>query len=117
MTKLTKDDAVDPETGEIVRRFDRDAIPYHTNDGEYAESPGFLMVMVQGHTGYKGERIIFSTNLKSGKNPAMPRNDATIAVDNILELIDKFPNLRDGLRGLVYDMALSVADFAADSPA
>ena len=111
LTKLTVDDAVDPVTGEIVRRFDRDAIPYHTNDGQWAESPGHLMVMVQGHTGYKNERIVFSTNLKSGKNKAMPRNDATIAVDSILELCDKFPNFRDGLRGLVYDMALSVADF------
>ena len=103
---------VDPVTGEILpRRHDPHAIAYHTNDGNYASSPGFLMVMVQGRTEYKNERIIFSTNLKSGKNKAMPRNDATIAVDNILELCDKFPSFRDGLRGLVYDMALSVADF------
>ena len=111
LTKLTIDDAVDRETGEIVRRFDPDAIPYHTNDGQYAGSPGFLMVMVQGRTAYTGERIVFSTNLKSGKNKAMPRNDATIAVDNILELIEKFPYFREGLTGVVYDMALSVADF------
>ena len=111
LTKLTVDDAVDPVTGEIVRRYDRDAIPYHTNDGGYAESPGHLMVMVQGRTAYTGERIIFSTSLKSGKNKAVNRNDATIAVDSILELMDKFPDFRDGLRGLVYDMALSVADF------
>ena len=111
LTKLTVHDAVDPETGEIVRRYDLDAIPYHTNDGEYAESPGFLMVMVQGRTAYTGERIVFSTNLKSGKNKAMPRNDATIAVDSILELIEKFPYFREGLRGVVYDMALSLADF------
>ena len=102
---------VDPVTGEkLGRRHDPDAIPYHTNDGYYASSPGFLMVMVQGRTEYKNERIVFSTNLKSGKNPAMTRNDATIAVDNILELCNKFPYFAAGLRGLVYDMMLSVAD-------
>lgn len=111
LTKLTRDDAVDPDTGEIVRRFDRDAVPYHTNDGEYAESPGFLMVMVQGRTAYTGERIVFSTSLKSAKNKTVPRNDATIAVDSILGLIEKFPNFAEGLRGVVYDMMLSVADF------
>ena len=113
LTRYTADDVVvDPETGEILRRrYDPDAMAYYTNDGGYAESPGLLMVMVQGHTGYKSERIIFSTNLKSGKNESVNRNDATIAVDSILELCDKFPNFRDGLRGLVYDMALSVADF------
>ena len=111
LTKLTVHDAVDPATGEIVRRYDPDAIAYHTNDGEYAESPGFLMVMVQGRTDYTSERIVFSTTLKSGKNKAMPRNDATIAVDNILELIKKFPTFAEGLRGVIYDMMLSVADF------
>ena len=111
LTRLTVHDAVDPETGEIVRRYDPDAIPYHTNDGERAESPGFLMVMVQGRTAYTGERIVFSTALKSGKNKATPRNDATIAVDSILELVEKFPSLAEGLRGVVYDMRLSVADF------
>lgn len=54
----------------------------------------------------RDERIIFSTSLKSGKNESVNRNDATIAVDNILALIDKFPGFADGLRGLVYDMAL-----------
>ncbi len=102
---------MDPDTGEIVRRFDRDAVPYHTNDGEYAESPGFLMVMVQARTAYTGERIVFSTSLKSGKNKAVPRNDATIAVDRILELVEKFPGFAAGLRVVVYDMMLSVADF------
>ena len=32
-------------------------------------------------------------------------------MDKILDLTDKFPNFADGLRGVVYDMALSVADF------
>ena len=36
----------------------------------------------------------------------MPRNDATIAVDAVLKLAARFPQLRAGLRGLVYDMAL-----------
>lgn len=113
LTSFTQDDmVVDPATGEILpRRHDPHAIPYHTNDGAYASSPGFLMVMVQGRTEYTGERIVFSTSLKSGKNNDMPRNDATIAVDNILELSEKFPHFREGLRGVVYDMMLSVADF------
>ena len=41
----------------------------------------------------------------------MPRNDATIAADAVLELLARFPNMRAGLRGMVYDMALSAADF------
>ena len=49
--------------------------------------------------------------LKSAKNPQTPRNDATISVDLLLDLLKKFPNLRAGLVGLVYDMALSAADF------
>jgi hypothetical protein len=111
LTKLTHDDAVDLETGEVIRRFDLHAIPYHTADGEYASSPGYLLSMVLARNGYKKERVILSTRLKSAKNPEMPRNDATIVVNTILDLIERFPYLRAGLKGLVYDMALSVADF------
>ena len=46
LTSLTRDQAVDPETGEIIGRFDRDAIPYHDSDGEWSNSPGHLLVMV-----------------------------------------------------------------------
>ena len=38
-------------------------------------------------------------------------HDATIAVDALLELMERVPSLRAGLRGLVYDMALSDADY------
>ena len=112
LSKLTRDDAVDPETGEIVfRRFCPDAMPFHTNDGEWASSPGHLFVMVQGRTGFRNERVIYTARHKSAKNTDMPRSDATIAVDAILDLAEKFPDLSAGLRGVVYDMALSVADF------
>ena len=49
LTSLTSDDiAVDPDNGEVFcRRFDPDALAYHTNDGERASSPGHLLVMVQ----------------------------------------------------------------------
>ena len=45
LTSLTLHDAVDPETGEIVGRYDPDALAYHTHDGK-ASSPGHLLVMV-----------------------------------------------------------------------
>ena len=113
LTSLTSDDiAVDPDTGEVFcRRFDPDALAYHTNDGERASSPGHLLVMVQTRNPYVKERVILAARHKSARNPQMPRNDATIAVDAVLELAARFPQLRAGLRGLVYDMALSAADF------
>ena len=110
LSSLTKDDAVDPETGEIIRRYDPDALPYHTHDGK-AASPGHLLVMVVARSPYPKERIVASVRLKSGYNPEVNRNDATIAVDAVLDLIAKYPKLRERLVGLVYDMALSAADF------
>ena len=111
MTSLTRDDAVDPQTGEIVRRFDPDALAYHNSNGEWARSPGHLLSMVIARSNMTQERIILSMRLKSANTPHIPRNDATISVDLLLGLIEKFPHLREGLVGLVYDMALSTADF------
>ena len=111
MNSLTRDDAVDPETGEIVRRFDPDALAYHNSNGEWARSPGYLLAMVIARSKMTQERIILSMRLKSAETPHTPRNDATISVDLLLELVEKFPYLRAGLVGLVYDMALSTADF------
>ena len=111
LTSLTLDDAVDPQTGEIIRRYDPDALPYHTNDGEWAASPGYLHVSVLARSPYRNERVILASRLKSAHNPEVNRNDATITVDILLDLIERFPKLRDGLAGVVYDMALSVADF------
>ncbi len=111
MTSLTRDDAVDPRTGEIVRRFDPDALAYHNSNGEWARSPGHLLAMVIARSNMIQERIILSMRLKSASTPQTPRNDATISVDLFLELVEKFPYLRAGLVGMVYDMALSAADF------
>ena len=111
LTSLTRDDAVDPRTGEIIGRYDPDALPYHTNDGKRAESPGYLHVSVLARNLDHNERVILASRLKSAHNPEVNRNDATIAVDAVLDLIDRFPKLRNGLAGVVYDMALSVADF------
>ena len=111
LTSLTRYDAVDPVTGEIVGRFDRHALPYRTNDDEAATSPGFLLVMLLARNPYKKERVVLSTRLKSAYNPEVNRNDATIATNMVLDLLERFPWLREGLVGLVYDMALSVKDF------
>ena len=110
LSSLTLHDAVDPETGEIVGRYDPDALAYHTHDGK-ASSPGHLLVMVLARNPYPKERIVASVRLKSAHNPEVNRNDATIAVDAVLDLRTKFPDLRAGLVGLVYDMELSTADF------
>ena len=111
LTSLTRHDATDPVTGEIVGRYDRDALPYHTNDGAEAKSPGYLMVMLLARNPYRKERVVLSSRLKSAHNSDVNRNDATIAVDMVLNLLEKFPQMRAGLIGLVYDMALSVPDF------
>ena len=109
-SSLTRDDAVDPETGEIVGRYDPDALAYHTHEGK-ASSPGHLLVMVQARNPHPKERIVATTRLKSAHNPEVNRNDATIAVTAVLELCERFPQMRQAFVGIVYDMALSTADF------
>ena len=109
MTKLTRSQAVDAETGEIVGRYDSDALPYRGDDSGGVGGRGYLMVMLLARTEWRQERVVLSTRLKSAYNPDVGRNDATIAVDALLDLTDRNPDLRPGLRGLVYDMALSVA--------
>ena len=110
LSSLTRDDAVDPETGEIVGRYDPDALAYHTHEGK-ASSPGHLLVMVQARNPHPKERIVATTRLKSAHNPEVNRNDATIAVTAVLELCERFPQMRQAFVGIVYDMALSTADF------
>ena len=106
--KATRDTAVDHKTGEIVRRFDPDAVPYHTNDGKKAKSPGHLLVMGQTRNPNPQERVILFSRFKSPKDG--PKSDATIAVDALLDLRSEFPHLRGGSTGLIYDMALSTPD-------
>ena len=111
LTSLTRDDAtIDTDTGEITGRFDPDALPYHTHDGK-ASSPGHLLVMASARSPYPKERVVATVRLKSDYNPEVNRNDATIAVTAVLDLLKKFPKLGAGLLGLVYDMELSAADF------
>ena len=110
LSSLTIDDAVDAQTGEILRRYDPDALAYHTHNGK-AASPGHLLVMVTVRSPYPKERIVLTVRLKSAHNPEVNRNDATIAVSAVIELVEKHPNLRSRLVGLIYDMALSAADF------
>ena len=110
LTSLTQDDAVDPETGEIIGRYDPDALAYHTHDGK-ASAPGHLLVMVQARNPYPNERIVLTTRLKSAHNPEVNRNDATIAVTALLEVCKRFPQLQRSFIGIVYDMALSTKDF------
>lgn len=114
LTKLTRKDATDPRTGEIVGRYARDALSYHNRDDDVHAvrgSQGYLLTMVAARNPYRQERVVLTTRLKSNHNPDMNQNDATIAVDALLNLLERVPSLRPGLRGMVYDMALSVADF------
>ena len=57
LTSLTRHDAVDPVTGEILGRFDRHALPYRTSDNEKATSPGYLLVMLLARNPYKKEAL------------------------------------------------------------
>ncbi len=110
LTKLTRQDATDPVTGEVCGRYDPDAIPYHTSDGQFARSPGMLTVLVLARNPHPKERIILATRVKSAANPDMARNDATVATDMTLELMARHPELRGRIVGFIYDMALSAAD-------
>ena len=67
--------------------------------------------MVQARTPHPKERVVVTTRLKSAHNPEVNRNDATIAVTAVLELCKRFPQMRQAFIGIVYDMALSTADF------
>ena len=109
LTKRTRQDVTDPDTGEITGRYDPDALAYHNNHGKAARSPGMQVVSLLARNPHPNERIVLSFGVKSAATPGMARNDATAATDMTLDLLARHPEVRDSIAGLVYDMALSTA--------
>ena len=101
-------DAVNPATGK-KRRYDPDASEYFHNDGTKASSPGYHVATLQTRTPNRQEVIILDTTVKNRHEPE-PKSDATMTTDLVEELIHDHPGLREGLHGLVYDMALRSVD-------
>ncbi len=85
---------INPKTGK-VRRFDPDAVPYHTPTGTVARGAyGQQLVLASVRGPYRNERIILRTAFKPpGKS------DATVFCDMVLGLLNRHPQLRKGLRG------------------
>ena len=100
--------AVNPATGK-KRRHDPDASEYFHNDGTKASSPGYLVTTLQTRTPHRQEVIILASTVKNRHEPG-PKSDATMATDLMEELIHDHPDIRPGLHGLVYDMALRSVD-------
>lgn len=89
---------IDETTGEIFTgRSDPDAIPFH---GE-GSAPGNYIVSVLTRTEYEHERIILDSQYKPDG-----AGDGTVFTDMAFNLFESLGNVR----GVIYDMALKVAD-------
>ena len=105
MYKNGSQQTINPKTGK-VRRFDPDAVPYHTPDGKITRGAyGRQLVLASVRGPHRNERIILGAAFKPpGKS------DATIFTDMILNMRKRRPHLRKSLHGVVYDMALHATD-------
>ena len=108
LSGLSLSDAVNPDTGEVLHRFDRDALGYYRDPID--RSPGYELVIVAVRGDHPGERVILSTRLRSKANPMQGRNDGSMAAEMVLSLRSRHPELAAGLRCFAYDMALSASD-------
>ena len=61
LTKLTLKNATDPHTGEIVGRYDPDALAYHPHEDDIAmtKAQGHLLVMLLARNPWRQERVVF----------------------------------------------------------
>lgn len=105
MYKLGPRIIIDPRTGK-PRPHDPDSVAYHTPTGEIGRGAyGQQAVLPIARGPYRNERLILDTGFK----PA-GKSDATVFCDMVLDIYDRHPHLRKGLRGIVYDMALHATD-------
>ncbi len=70
---------------------------------ERSRRPVGLVVPVVARSPHDRERVVISARAESVRSDEPPPDDATVAVDTILDLTGRYPKLRDGLRGAVYD--------------
>ncbi len=73
---------------------------------ERCRRPVGLLVPVVARNPHDRDRVVISARARSVRSDEPPPHDATVAVDTILDLVEKFPHLRDGLKGVVYDRML-----------
>ena len=98
----SREEAIDKETGEIVRQFDRDAHP-HTgnNESERDGSPGFTLKGLAIRNGHPNERILLVLTVK---DPEV--GEAEDFVNTVERMIRKHPKMRNNMIGVAYDMAI-----------
>ena len=61
----SREDAVDRETGEIIRQFDRDAHPHTGNNKNEKGSPGFTVKLLGVRNDHPNERIPLVLTVKN----------------------------------------------------
>ncbi|WP_419921917.1 hypothetical protein [Candidatus Poriferisodalis sp.] len=89
--------------------YDPDAMPYHHNNRKRASAPGHQLSILAARSQFTQENFIIDHYITDPRSDT--RNDGTHAVDMILALYeDHRDQLKDVLRALVHDMALSPAD-------
>ena len=97
----SRTEAIDPETGEIVRQFDPDAHSHTGNNMNERGSPGFTVMLLGVRGGFPNERIPL---ILTTKDPHVSEPDDF--VQKVERLVKKYPAVRKGMIGVTYDMAL-----------
>ena len=100
---------INPRTGK-PRRHDIHAQPYHGEDSDLSGLPTHEAVIVSARNSHPNEGIVLATAVMPPKKPSGNITDATMAVNMTLDLIDTYPRLESGVRGLAYDMRASSED-------
>lgn len=100
-SKRKRDEAA--RTGRKLRR-DPDAVAYH-DENSHGGVRGFEAVMGSWRSPHRQERAVTFVDIKP-----RGKSDATVFTDMTLETRQKHPALTEGLKGIVYDMALASQD-------
>lgn len=97
----SREEAVDKETGEIVRRFDPDAHDHTGNNKKERGSPGFTVSLLGVRGEHPNERIPLVLTVK---DPALAEGEDFI--HNVERMIREHPAVKNGMLGVTYDMAV-----------
>ena len=97
-----RSEAVDKETGEIIHRFDPDAHDHTGNNKNEKGSPGLTVDLLGArNNSHPNERIPIILTVK---DPDITEGE--YLVQQIERLLTKYPEVRKGMIGVAYDMAI-----------
>ena len=97
----SREQAVDKETGEILRRFDPDGHSHTGNNKKDRGSPGHTVCYVGIRNGYPNERVPL---ILTTKPPDV--SEGEYIVEQVTKLLTRYPEMRGGMLGFAYDMGL-----------